>query len=310
MMFCDGGRVSEVAARRGREGSRWYNERPSPEQVVEWFQTIPLHDGMQHGDYIGGVTLIQATEKSDEVSGFDKDGMPLIRERRDLVYVPYVKVETRVAYFWRLMDVRGWIGEILPVATAGPDVGLPTGFFKYAAADPKGKTIPFVGCSMQMFAWEPMTGVSERRLKMGPPPASKIVSTATKWEVDQNALMKAETGAVGRALGMGGILVVPGSGVATAEDMQDSQVPAGASAEPTVPATTVEREPTDEELRERIGTLVDELTELDPIRLEAFQTWARERKLTLATAKGAVLRGAVRKLEKELDAARSAGATS
>jgi hypothetical protein len=303
--------VAEVAQRRGREGSRWYNERPTPEQVAEWFQTVPLHSGMQHEDYIGGVTLIQAVEKSDEVVGYDKDELPQIRERRDLVYVPYVKVETRVAYFWRLMELRSWIGEITPVVTPGAEIGLPPGFFKYAAADPKGKTIPFVGCSMVMRAWEPMTGVSERRLMLSPPPGTKKVATATKWEVDQNALMKAETGAVGRALGMGGILVVPGSGVATAEDMQDAQVPAGASAAPAVPSTAVEeREPTDEELRARITMLAGELEELDPARLEAFQEWSRSRKLTLASAEGAALKGAVRKLEKELDAARSAGAAS
>jgi hypothetical protein len=302
--------VTEAAQRRGREGSRWYNERPMPEQVAEWFQTVPLHDGMRHEDYIGGVTLIQATEKSDEVTGYDKDGLPQIRERKDLVYVPYVKVETRVAYFWRLMDLRGWVGEITPVDTAGESIGLPPGFFKYTAADPKGKAISFVGCSMQMRAWEPMTGVYERRLMLQPPPGTKKVATATKWEVDQNALMKAETGAVGRALGMGGILVVPGSGVATAEDMQDAEVPAGGAAEPAVPGTAVEREPTDDELRQRVETLVGELGELDQVRLEAFHEWARGRKLTPATAEGAVLRGAVRKLEKEVDAARSAGATA
>jgi hypothetical protein len=289
--------MSDPDVRRGREGSRWYNQRPTAEEVAEWFYTVRLADGMLHPDYISGITLISAKEKSDEVFNFDSDGLPLIRERQDLVFIPYVKVDTRVAYFWNLIDhhaEQGWVGTIDPVTTpASETLGLPPGFFKYAATDPKGKAASFVGCSMRV-----KVVAGDGKLVMHPPPGTKIVSTATKWDVDQNAVMKAETGAVGRALGMAGMLVVPGSGVATAEDMADNNVPAGAAAEPVLPATAVEL--TDDQLRDRATDLVAELSRLSRPKLEEYQEWARGRGLVLTQAQGPVLKGAVKKLEKTI----------
>jgi hypothetical protein len=112
--------MSDADVRRGREGSRWYNQRPTAEEVAEWFYTVRLAEGMLHPDYISGITLISAKEKSDEVFNFDSDGLPLIRERQDLVFIPYVRVDTRVAYFWNLVDhhaEQGWVGTIDPVTT-------------------------------------------------------------------------------------------------------------------------------------------------------------------------------------------------
>jgi hypothetical protein len=293
--------MSDADVRRGREGSRWYNQRPTAEEVAEWFYTVPLHDGMLAADYVSGITLIPAKEKSDEVVGWDSNGLPQIRERQDLVFIPYVKVDTRVAYFWRLMEDRDWVGAIEPIIAPNTEnLGLPPGFFKYAAADPKGKTVSFVGCSMRITIAD-----AEGKTVRTPPPGTKIVSTATRWDVDQNSIMKAETGAIGRALGMAGMLVVPGSGVATAEDMADSSVAAGAAGEPSLPTTTGEPT-TDEELRERATELVEQLGQADPAKLELFQAWARARSLTLENAQGPVLKGAVKKLEKtvaELDGA-------
>jgi hypothetical protein len=229
--------VDEVIVRRGREGSRWYNQRPPADDVSYWFSTaVRLHDGLEHEHYIGGVTLIQATEKSDEVASFDKDGLPIIRERRDLVYIPYVKVETRVAYFWTLLERHPeWRGEILPVPNASSDeLGLPPGFFRYVAADPKnaGKTVSFVGVSMQVMIYERSRTTGQDRPLITPAPGTKLVAAASKWDVDPHALSKAETGAVGRALGMAGMLVIPGSGVATAEDMQELGQPGYVSDRP------------------------------------------------------------------------------
>jgi MoxR-like ATPase len=121
--------------------------------------------------------------------------------------------------------------------------------------------------------------------------------------------MKAETGAVGRALGFAGMLVIPGSGVATAEDMLElSTHNATAAAEAAVPPAVsaadavVDQAPSDEQMRERIQTLVEQLRSSDEPALERFQEWARGRKITLATAQGAALRGAIRKLEGLLEA--------
>lgn len=307
----------EPVIRAGREGNRWYNLRPAADDVAEWFASVRLHEGMRPEDYIGGITMIQATEKSDEVTGFDKDGMAVIRERKDLVHIPYVKVDTRVRYFWdyvELHESRGWRGEIRPVPNASSvQLGLPDGFFRYSATDPKAadKHVNFVGISMQATIYERSraSGGADIPILRGSP-GTKLVAAATKWEVDPHAMSKAETGAVGRALGMAGILVIPGSGVATAEDMLElSEAPAGAVAEPELPAPTAValEDLSDEQLRERAAALVDELGGLDPKRHTEFQEWARGRKLTLAEAQGAPLRGAVKKLEKTIAEARDAG---
>jgi hypothetical protein len=299
-----------VAPRRGREGSRWYNTRPSGEEIATWFKDVPLHKGMLHEHYISGVTLIQATEKSDEVTGFDETGAPVIGERKDLVHVPYPKVETRVAYFWQLMNLHeDWVGEIVPVPVPGAEpIGMTPGFFRYSASKPDGKVVNFICCSMQVRVWERSRTSSDRRLIMGPPPGTKAVAATTRWDADANAVMKAETGAVGRALGMAGMLVVPGSGVASYEDMQEALYgpPAGsAEAEPRLPDSVVPAElvADDAALRARANTLVDELRARDAKGLDQFQEWARERNLSLANAQGSVLRGVIRKLEGMLEAA-------
>jgi hypothetical protein len=293
--------------RRGKEGSRWYNARPASDEVASWFATIPLHEGMDHEHYIGGVTLILAKERSEEVAGFDDQGLPIIKERQDLVYVPYVKVETRVAYFWKLMDIRAWRGKIEPVAPVGGDqIGQPPGYFRYSASKPDGKVVNFVGCSMQVSVRESSRTSSEGPLVMSPPPGAKIIPATTKWDVDVNALMKAETGAIGRALGVAGMLVVPGSGVATAEDMLELSAAAPAAVEPQLPDVPQPATPVthagDEQLRSRAAELVAQLAEQDPKGHEAFQEWARGRNLRLDSAQGAALRGVVKKLENTLGA--------
>jgi hypothetical protein len=287
-----------MPVREGREGSRWYNARPTSDDVASWFYSVPLHEGMSHSDYIGGLVMIQSQEKTKEVSGFDASGQPNIRDRTDLVYVPYVKVETRVAYFWKLCELREWTGAIEPVLPANADnLGLPPGFFKYAAEGPGQKgTVRFVGASMRVTVREKSRTESWGKTVMAPPPGTKITATATRWDVDENALMKAETGAIGRALGNAGMLVIPGSGVATAEDMLELQgPPAGA----TPDAAELPLEPAapegDDVLRARAEELVAQLT---PPQRDAFQEWARGRKVILAEAQGSVLRGIVRKLEK------------
>jgi hypothetical protein len=105
---------------------------------------------------------------------------------------------------------------------------------------------------------------------------------------------------------MAGMLVVPGSGVATAEDMLELAGPsAGAVAEDAQLPQPEPENLTDEQLRERASALVDILREQDPDALASFQEWARGRNLTLAEAQGAALRGVVRKLETTIEASRA-----
>jgi hypothetical protein len=129
--------------------------------------------------------------------------------------------------------------------------------------------------------------------------------------------MRAETGSLGRALGFAGIFVIPGAGVASAEDVQEAMTqgtpPAQAAPEnagPAAPAEAPVRTPaeqqaeTDEQLRARAQTLYRTLSEDSPERAQEFGAWMTERKMRSFTdAKGAALRGAVRKLEKLHEAA-------
>jgi hypothetical protein len=298
----------EVAPRRGREGSRWYNERPTSEEIAQWFMTVPMHDGMDAADYIGGLTLIQSKEKSLWATGYDNRGLPEIVEREDLVFVPYVKVETRVAYFWQYVAQHpDWEGEITTVEPVGGDpLGLPPGFFRYSASKPDGKEIKFVGCTKQVRIWERSRTTLDLRSVMSPSQGTKTVPVATRWDVDANAFMKAETGAVGRALGFAGMLVIPGSGVATAEDMLELNTHTAVESSEARPPGDVNaaegQNLSDEELRIKAAALVEQLRELDEPALERFQDWAAGRKITLASAQGAALRGVIRKLEATIEA--------
>jgi hypothetical protein len=252
--------------RKGREGNRWVNQRPDGKEVADWFkENVPLHDDLEPDHYVQGVTLIQQTEKTKDVIGV-QDGKPVIGEVENLIWVPYAKVETRVKYFHDLMALHDdWFGVIEPVEVeGGKSKGFPPGFFtmtitptKNGLKEEQGR---FVCCSMRVRVYKAdkvyekelvnrrtgeTTLVRHGELVLDGAPGTKMVPLLNRYgEPDQNAIMKAETGAVGRALGLAGMLVIPGTGVATAEDMQEAQ----AGAVPIEPAASPEQQtlPADE----------------------------------------------------------------
>jgi hypothetical protein len=138
------------------------------------------------------------------------------------------------------------------------------------------------------------------------PHASKIVQVVGKYDVDHFSVMKAETGAIGRALGMAGMLVIPGSGVATAEDMQE--VPTAAATSPAAPPAQLPPEQvgeSDDDIRAHVARNLTELAKY-PEALAQFQEWARGRGLTtLEGLEGANLKGVARKLDRSLHEAKS-----
>jgi hypothetical protein len=318
--------METATVRRGREGSRWINERPTSQEVAEWFRTVPLHDGMDHEKYVGGITLIQGVEKADEIVGYDGDGRPVIVEDvRNVTFTPYMKVETRVAYFHDYVDHLGADDRYAEVGTVpiiepitpvgGEALGLPPGFFAYRASGPKGE-VKFIGCSYRVAIVERPkfveSGIAGRRVMEAIPilegRGTKVVPTSTRYDVDLNAVMKAETGAIGRALGVAGILVLPGSGIATAEDMLEAMAPAPAATPEgaTLPGEDVTAPLNDDELRQRATALLEEF-EAFPEAAAKFRDWAKGRgHVTLNSLNSPALKGFVRKLERDLDAARSA----
>jgi hypothetical protein len=315
--------------RKGREGNRWYNERPSAEDVAEWFKTIPIHDGLSHETFIGGITLIQQKEKGLEVIGYDPHGQPQMMEATNLVYIPYPKVETRNVYWHAyLAQHPEWLGVVQPVTFPGQlnsNRGLPRGFFPFQQIHGEKET-RYVGCSMQVLIFERDTVEWRDVVETGPDgslwrrravegklvaaesPGTKITGTTGRYEADHFSMMKAETGAVGRALGMAGMLVIPGSGVATAEDMQEAAAPVGsqpsadAAALPEVETGVADQENDPAFLRDRIGVLLTRLQRDHPEALKAFQAWARDRGFQRVDDLSDVqVKGVVKRLEKTLD---------
>jgi hypothetical protein len=328
-----------VVKRQGQEGGRWINERPSGEDVAKWFESnVQVADGLDVANYISGLTLISSTEKTKETVGFrEQTGAPILQEMEHAVFVPYVKVETRVKYFHDLMarNREEWIGFIQPVLPEEPNRALPPGFFRMTVRQKNKEEVVYVCCSMKVTVFK-RKGFKEEKVLVDSrnglyevhrfgeividgAPATKMVPLLTKAGYsDSNAIMKAETGAVGRALGFAGMLVAPGSGVATAEDMEEAQriegaPPAGETPEeaalPGAPGAAVQNAPP-EELRPRVIALIDELQKQFPDRHKAFLEWCQERKFAkVSELNEAALKGMIRKVESELDEGRKAAAS-
>jgi hypothetical protein len=246
----------------GQVGNVWIGERPSGEDFASWFtENVKIHDGLDHADYIGGVVLIEQTGKVKKTVENDDQSGHEIKEFARLEYTPYAKVDVRMKYLWDLCEVkRNWLGVVEPAGVPRVDaqglanMNLPEGFFRYQAQDGAGKWTPFVACSMRVAIYDrnacriveyvdPATGEPKQKI-LGIPirvaaPATKVVPVVAWEKVDPFAIMKAETGAVGRALGMAGMLVIPGSGIATAEDVQEAeQLPGRAMTGTSAPETS------------------------------------------------------------------------
>lgn len=317
--------ATEVAGYQ--EGSRWFNVKPSGAEVADWFrQNVKIHEGLDHEDYVQGIVLIPQKETVEETRLADDGTISVVEVGKRLVFTPYAKVETRIAYFWDLCRHNNWLGSyplvsVERIAGTGPlaNENLPPGFFRHPVAKADGKWVQFVGYSAQVRIYERslMEGDRHGRPVMEPPPGTKAVPLLGRWGEDQDALAKAETGAVGRALGMAGMLVIPGSGVATYEDMQEvlSRDGAGSVSNPNaeVPAALPPEAPSGEQgagaggdLRSRAVELIGQLQSEHPAKFEEIQEWAKSRKMDFNDLQEPQLRGVVKKLEKALLEAKAA----
>lgn len=325
-----------------QEGSRWINKRPDGVEFAKWFtDNVKLHAGLesQAEKYSGGIVLIGAKEKL-KVAKLTDAGATVIVEEERMTYTPYAKVETRVAYFWDLMALHAadWLGVIEPVEVASLgeagvyNQNLPPGFFKMPVQEKDGKIATHVGCAMvvkildrRTLEWVDVKRKSydgdgklvDKRVEQilrGTPifkfaPATKMVNVLNNYgDEDPFAVMKAETGAVGRALGMAGMLVIPGSGVSTAEDMQEAAAQAaGGSVDPAESARLPKPEQgaaktgaadLDAKITEGIARLASEFT----AEHEEFLAWAEEKKIDLADLKDSQRRPVFRMIERKLEA--------
>src|SRR5438552_1245845 len=96
-----------------QHGSRWLHAEPTEEQVKDWFNSQKLHTDMMHEPYYGGIVLIGAKEKYNRTYQ-NASGAWFVREEERAVFVPYVKVDTRVAYFWTLVQIMNIRAAVTP----------------------------------------------------------------------------------------------------------------------------------------------------------------------------------------------------
>jgi len=330
--------MTDFQARRGQEGNRWFNERPDGDAVASWFAgAVDMPEGLKAEDYVGGVVLIPGKEKADEPLGFDDRGFPRWTEVENLVFTPYVKVETRVAFFHALMSkhCEEWEGVIEPVVPEdGMVKGLPPGFQRIALQKEE-KVTPYLLCTMKVTVFKrgtvkwreyrnTRTGALEFKRTgetiIDAAPATKQVPTLRRFGPDDSVVMKAETGAIGRALGMAGMLIVPGTGIATAEDMREAIAERGiqpAAKEEGMPspegraAKSATAELSHEELVTMGSGLVVRLREVNEAAHTAFLAWCHERgfKGSMSEMKDGDLKQVIKQAEKGLETAQGGGAT-
>lgn len=336
-----------------RQGSRWLHEPPTEEQVKEWFDTQPLHPGMSHEPFYGGIVVIGASEKVKVTRQRQGDGEIYLQEIEQAVFIPYVKVDTRIAYF------RSYVRELNEGHERGEFVGviegvpqkriidskspyynehLPEGFAVYPVRNGDKDTFNrYLVATFRVAIYERQ---SYHQVIAGQPAVPVLQGVGTKQSplsrafADDNAMMKAETGAIGRALGVAGILVV-GTGVATAEDIQESMAatpgagagPAGSAPQAALPADASPEGPgaedvpsaapegrdepgtpegDDDAMRQSALALQGELEKDYPEAWQTYRAWWSERGFgRLSEMSGPALKGALVKLERDLDTARS-----
>lgn len=286
-----------------REGSRWLENPPSAEELYEWIvANVKLpHPDLKHDDYLSGIVVIPNTEKIKRTV----DGEIVDHER--LSFSPYPQVDTRIRCFWDWMAAAGYQGKIKPIPSLSPSAQskqLPAEVFSMTIAGAGDKSFTWLGATYQVEVIEP-DGRGGRPV-IEPPPGTKTVPLHGRFGPDVNAPMKAQTGAIGRALGFAGILILPGSGVASAEDMQELL---GTSPEPVVPPVSAPESAPEvgaapwsdpDEARRQIVELSGELETNYPATWTAVCAWAKERGLDLADPPVASLAPLVKQLGRKL----------
>jgi len=302
------------------EGGRWRFHRPTSDQVAAWFATQPLDEGMAHDQYIGGVVLIPQSEK---VRYTRSDGGT--SERHEQVFIPYVSIGTRVGYARRLGEHRGLIYHTEPAEvprSTRPDSpyfngNMPPGLWWHIVADGDGKALRYLCATTNVGLYEPQSFAAKLRKE----PVMPLVGGQGTKQVgggpDPNQIAKAQTGAIGRALGVAGILVI-GTGIATSEDMMElpgygaTSVSPEQAQLPAIPSeiATGEPPPVDptaqlDQLRSRALALQTQLQEQSGDAWTEFVNWWNERRkaegwANLDSVPFESLKGVVAKMERTL----------
>jgi hypothetical protein len=305
-----------------QEGARWRWHRPTSDQVAAWWATQPLDEGMEHEHYIGGVVLIPQSEK---VRYTRPDGGSA--ERYEQVYVPYVQIGTRIGYARRLAEHRSLIYHASPAdvpRSNRPDSpyfngNLPDGLWWHIVAAENGNPLRYLCATTDVGLYDQQSYMAKLRREPAMPMIGGQGTKQVGGGPDPNQIAKAHTGAIGRALGVAGILVI-GTGVATAEDMQElpgygstpvaPQLPAVPLTEASTNLPVGEVPPVDpaaqlDQLRSRALALQTQLQERSADAWKEFTAWWAERKKAegwdgLDSVPFEGLKGVVARMERQL----------
>lgn len=298
-----------------QEGARWRFHRPTSAAVAQWFETQPLDTGMLHEHYVGGVVLIPANEK---VTYTRPDGGEF--QRYEQVFTPYVQIGTRVGYFRRLAEYRELVPVIEPAdvpRSMNPQSpyfngNMEQGLWWHIVAAGDGQAVRYLCATAQVALYEPQSYLA----LINKQPALPVISGRGTKQVggapDPNQIARAQTGAVGRALGVAGILVI-GTGIATAEDMQEF-AGYGATPGPSLPPVSEipngELPPVDpsaqlDQLQSRAQALSTQLQERSMDAYADWRAWYGERSRAegwegLDSIPFEALKGVVARLERAL----------
>jgi hypothetical protein len=191
---------------------------------------------------------------------------------------------------------------------------MPAGLWWHIVAGQDGQSLRYLCATTNVGLYDPQTYAAKLRRE----PVMPLIGGQGTKQVgggpDMNQIAKAQTGAIGRALGVAGVLVI-GTGIATAEDMQElpgyGATPVAPEL-PVVPSAIAEGQPPPvdpaaqlDQLRSRALALQTQLQEQSSDAWKEFAAWYAERRKSegwdgLETVPFEGLKGIVARMERTL----------
>jgi len=180
---------------------------PGREEVLELLQTLPPRWGVKVADYLEYLTPLPQSKKTKV-----RVGKNLV-EQSVPVYVLYVSVAGREAMLQAAEELNHWRVSFVPEPVT------PTGVPGWLQNDERRLVYREYCEILEPFE---VDGTVEYQLKGRKPGTAWVPQTGGKQAAGSNPVEKVETAARGRALAAWGFGVLPGSGVASLDEIQQA----------------------------------------------------------------------------------------
>lgn len=245
--------VVEVESEKARQGWEFIGTPPTREQIEELLGNLPATWGVEPSDFYDYLTVLSSTKDFRH----QHEGGAVTRDSA-LVYTPYFSVAGRVKMLEQAQRANGWRVDFRP------ELVTPTGSPGYLSMEERIIYRVYV----EIFRWNDSFGRWET---LGTRSGTAWVPYAGGTDAARsNPYEKVETSALGRALAAWGFGVLPGSGVASVEEMASARE-AAATARAERPAA-----PRGETNRPERGDVLEKLLmHLEDVRLRANLTEAQ-----------------------------------